>query len=36
MNNDVSVYWYEGKLVYSYEVNGVYIHGFCDWKGGAE
>lgn len=29
----MSVYWYENKLVYSYEVNGVFIHGYIDWKG---
>lgn len=23
----MSVYWYENKIVYSYEVNGVFIHG---------
>jgi len=32
----MSVYWYENKLVYSYEVNGVFIHGSIEWKGGAE
>ena len=32
----MSVYWYKDKLVYSYEVNGVFIHGYIDWKGGAE
>lgn len=31
----MSVYWYENKLVYSYEVNGVFIHGSIEWEGGA-
>ena len=32
----MSVYWYENKLVYSYEVNGVFIHGSIEWVGGVE
>ena len=32
----MSVYWYENKLVYSYEVNGIFIHGIVEWEGGAE
>lgn len=30
----MSVYWYVNKLVYSYEVNGVFIHGSIEWKEG--
>ena len=30
------VYWYVNKLVYSYEVNGVFIHGYIEWKGGTD
>ena len=29
----MSAYWYENKLVYSYTVNGVVIHGYIEWKG---
>ena len=29
----MSVYWYENKLVYSYEVNGVFFHGSIEWGG---
>ena len=32
----MSVYWYVNKLVYSYGVDGSFIHGSIDWKGGAE
>ena len=32
----MSAYWYVNKLVYSYEVNGVFIHGVIDWRGKEE
>lgn len=32
----MSVYWYVDRLIYSYEDNGVFIHGSIEWKGGAE
>ena len=32
----MSVYWYVDRLIYSYEDNGVFIHGSIEWKGGAD
>lgn len=34
MAKAVDIYCYVNKLVYSYEVNGVFIHGSIEWKGG--